>query len=325
MSVRPKNISDVYPVIRPVLEKELEILQDVTTEGEISVREDLKDVDFIFSTWGMPALDEKTIEKRLPSLKAVFYAAGTVQAFALPFINRGVAVCSAWRANGVPVAEIASSEIILANKGFFRRRVKARAAWTNNDPEVFYPGNYKTKIGILGAGAIGKRVIALLKSTDADILVFDPFLPDEEANRLGVRKTGLYDIFRECNVISNHLANNEKTKGIIDAKCFSLMGKHAVFINTGRGAQTDTEALILEMKKEPGRLALLDVTDPCEPPEEKSELYSLDNVILTPHIAGSTGNEVRRMAEYMYEEYKRFVSGEPLLHRVSAEMLKTMA
>ena len=71
-------------------------------------------------------------------------------------------------------------------------------------------------------------------------------------------------------------------------------------------------------------MAILDVTYP-EPPEQDSELYTLANCILTPHIAGSSGNEVRRMGQYMEEEYESFVTNQPCKYEVTLEMLKTMA
>lgn len=77
------------------------------------------DTEYIFSTWGMPAFSEDEIKALLPSLKAVFYAAGTVQSFARPFLNSGVKVFSSFAANAVPVAEYTVAQIVLANKGFF--------------------------------------------------------------------------------------------------------------------------------------------------------------------------------------------------------------
>ena len=70
--------------------------------------------------------------------------------------------------------------------------------------------------------------------------------------------------------------------------------------------------------------ALLDVTYP-EPPEEGHPFYSLPNCILTPHIAGSMGNETQRMAEYMAEEWERYTKGEPVRYEVTEAMLATMA
>ena len=85
------------------------------------------------------------------------------------------------------------------------------------------------------------------------------------------------------------------------------------------------EAELIEvLQKRPDLTAILDVTDP-EPPMEESPLYTLPNCILTPHIAGSSGKEVRRMGEYMKEEYQTFLKNEPCKYEVTLEMLKTMA
>lgn len=327
MTFRPFNIPAVYSDdMLAHLAEEFDMLPYICSKDDFPALEgELQKVEYIFSTWGMPALSEEEIRRYLPRLKAVFYAAGTVQQFARPFIACEVDVFSAWEANAVPVAEVAASEILLANKGFFRREVKSRADWHNDDRERLYPGNFRTRVGILGAGMIGTMVINHLRRHELEIYVFDPFLPDEKAAELGVTKTGLHEVFASCNVISNHLANNEQTNGMIDRSCFDLMGKAAVFINTGRGAQVNTADLIAAMKACPERLALLDVTDPDEPPAEESELYRLPNVRLTPHIAGSIGNEPRRMAEYMFAEYKAYSAGKPTKYKVTAKMLETMA
>lgn len=81
--------------------------------------EAFKSTEYIFSTWGMPSLDEKEIAGYFPNLKCVFYAAGSVQYFAEPFLKSGIKVFSAWAANAVPVADYTAAQIVLALKGFF--------------------------------------------------------------------------------------------------------------------------------------------------------------------------------------------------------------
>lgn len=285
-----------------------------------------RNTEYVFSTWGMPQFSEDEIKDTLPSLKAVFYAAGSVQKFARPFLNCGIKVFSAWAANAVPVAEYTVAQIILANKGFFSssRLAKTgdRQAATQNSRA--YPGNYSVKIGIIGAGMIGKLVIRMLKQYNLEALVFDPFLPDATAAELGVEKVSLETIFKECQVVSNHLANNAQTQGMLGGKLFESMLPNATFINTGRGAQVVENDLIEVLKNRPDLTAVLDVTFP-EPPTEDSEFYTLPNCILTPHIAGSAGNEVLRMGEYMRREYQSFLKNEPCKYEVTLEMLKTMA
>ena len=96
------------------------------------------------------------------------------------------------------------------------------------------------------------------------------------------------------------------------------------FLNTGRGAQVVEEDLARVLKDRPDLTAVLDVTYP-EPPVEGHAFYQLPNCVLTPHIAGSSGDEVHRMAEYMAREYQKYVSGEPCAYEVTHKMLETMA
>lgn len=292
----------------------------------IATPNNFKDVEYIFSTWGMPTLSEDEIRNIFPSLKCVFYSAGTVQSFARPFLNCGVKIFSAWAANAVPVAEYTVAQIILSNKSFFvsSRMVKSEGYKEAVSKFNEFPGNYGNKIGLIGAGMIGKLVINLLKNFKFDILVYDPFLPDEKAKELGITKTSLEQIFSECTVISNHLANNEQTKGMLNYSLFSKMIKNATFINTGRGAQVVEDDLIRALKEHPDFTAILDVTYP-EPPIEGSELYTLENCILTPHIAGSSGYECYRLAEYMLEEFRLYTKNLPTNYEVTIKMLETMA
>ena len=284
-------------------------------------------VEYIFSTWGMPALSEDEIAALFPDLKAVFYAAGSVQDFARPFLARGVRVFSAWAANAVPVAEFTVAQILLSNKGYFRLHDLYRDQGSEASTAFAerFGGNYGATVGLLGAGMIGRLVIKLLRNFDLSVLVFDPFLSDDAAAEMGVVKTSIEEVFASSDVISNHLADNERTKGILTYRLFSSMKAHATFINTGRGAQVDAVALLKVMDEEPGRTALLDVTDPEEPLPAGSPLLSRSNIFVSPHRAGSTNNEIKRMGRYVFDEYSRLMSGKPVLYEVTLPMLETMA
>jgi len=281
--------------------------------------------EYLFSTWGMPAFTEEELARCFPALKAVFYAAGSVQEFARPFLSRGVKVFSAWAANAVPVAEYAAAQILLANKGYFASSRLCKSDYSSARA-VFerFPGNYGCRVGILGAGMIGSRVIELLQGRVLEILVFDPFLPEERAAALGARKTNLEEIFSTCQTISNHLANNPQTVGMLNGALFERMGDTVTFLNTGRGAQVAEADLCDALEKRPLATAVLDVTWP-EPPAADSRLSTLPNVVLTPHIAGSAGDEVHRMAACMIDEYRAYAAGEDTRYEVSLAMLRTMA
>ena len=175
------------------------------------------DTEIVFSTWGMPCLTEAQIRAYLPRLQAVFYAAGSVQAFARPLLASGVRVFSAWQANAVPVAEYTLAQILLANKGFF---AQARLLSEQKLPESHarksaYLGNYRQSVGLIGCGSIGSLVAIALQSYELDVLVYDPYLSDKRAAALGVARCSLDELFQRCSVVSNHLPNNAETRGML--------------------------------------------------------------------------------------------------------------
>ena len=309
------------------IKKITEISEKVYTKSDVLTSgEDFSDVRFIFSTWGMPTFSKDEIEKHFPSLECIFYGAGSVQDFARPFLLSGVKVFSSWAANAVPVAEMTVAEIILANKGFFLTNRKFHTEGNRFAKKAFAlcRGNYGETVGIIGAGMIGKLVIQMLKNYNLNVLVFDPFLSDDKAKELGVEKCELPELFSRSFVVSNHLANNPQTCGMLNYELFSKMREGAVFINTGRGAQVVEEDLVRILSERQDLTALLDVTYP-EPPIENHPFYTLPNCLLTPHIAGSAGDEVARMGEYMLSELKAYISGGKGKYEVTEKMLETMA
>ena len=282
---------------------------------------DLADVEVLFSTWGFPQLSDAQLDK-MPDLRAVFYAAGSVQGFARPLLQRDILVVSAWAANAVPVAQWTLAQILLANKGYHRNEREFTAM--RGEKRFRGRGNFGAAVSILGAGQIGRRVIELLQPFELKILVFDPFLPGAVAASLGVEKVELDAAFARGAVVSNHLANLPATVGMLTGAHFAAMPENATFINTGRGATVRETEMIEVLQSRPDLNALLDVTHP-EPPAPDSPLRDLPNVFLTSHIAGSIGDEVVRMADYAIEEFVRWQRKEPLRYAVTEEMLEMMA
>lgn len=327
MSGRKSDADRVFTrEIREILAGRYELCEDLICKKNLESHADfLKDTEYIFSTWGMEHFTEEEIKRRFPSLKCVFYAAGSVQEFAKEFISCGIRVFSAWQANAVPVAEYTYAQILLAAKGFYNAERKSRFGFHSAVKySNFCGGNYGLKVGIIGVGCIGAMVAEKLTNNDVEVFYYDPFLPEERAKKLSIRKAELSEIFEKCDVITNHLANKEELTGVLSAELFAKMKPYAVFINTGRGKQVDEKGLAKAMRKVKTRTALLDVTV-REPLSPLSPLARLKNVIVTPHIAGSLGREVVRMAEYMSEEAERIDKGESPLYEVTAESLKTMA
>lgn len=320
------NENDINRVYDARVRQKFEISDEIFSEKNLDEnREKLREAKYAFSSWGMPRLTEEQIREYLPNLKAVFYSAGTVGYFAEPFLNCGVRVFSAAYANGIPVAEFTVSQIVLAMKGYFLCAKNYKTDLEQSEKTAWsVKGNYFADIGIVGLGVIGSMVAEKLKAYDVNVYAYDPFAGKEKAQALGVTLVSLEELFSKCDVISNHLANKEELNDILNYDLFRLMKKNATFINTGRGAQVNEEDLIRALSEDKTRTALLDVHKNERHPEN-SPLLSCENIFITPHIAGSMGYEVTRMADYMLGQYEHFLKGEHCDSEVSLEKLKTMA
>lgn len=325
-----EKINTVYK--KDQVRKRLGVLGNVefySKEDVIKAKDKFKNVRFIFSTWYMPLFSEREIKELFPDLEAVFYAAGTVKYFAEPFLNAGIRVFSAASANAIPVAEFAASQIILANKGYYQAQLECKKPFFRLSYRKAYAvtkhkvGNYNANIGIIGAGAVGKKVIELLAPYNLSIYVTDPYLNDNDAKALDVKKVAMDELFRRCDVISNHLPDIPETKGLLDYKLFSVMKDGTTFINTGRGAQVIEKDLVRALKMKKYSCALLDVTS-HEPLWPWSPLNWTKNVFLTPHIAGSLSQEEQRMAEYMYRAFDNYSRGQRDPTEVDLEMIAKM-
>lgn len=326
------NIDYVYP---KETQERIKSLIDIDLE-KVYCQEDLeanpdgfKDVEYIFSTWSMPggSEDKDDFARFFPNCKALFYAAGSVKYFAQHYFNRGVRIFSAFAANAVPVAEFATAQILLANKGYYqslRAFKNAESHGISGDISRAHKGNYNTKVGIVGAGMIGKMVIELLKPFKLDIMLYDVFVDAQRAKELGCTKVDtLEELFATCDVVSNHLANVPATVGIFKGEHFEKMKANGTFINTGRGAQVDEDGMLEALKHRKDVCAVLDVT--VEEPPKNKDFFDLENVFLTPHIAGSQGNEVARMSEMVVDQFENMLKGEPTKYEVTEKMLATMA
>ena len=270
----------------------------------------LADVEILITGWGCPAIDGPALDA-MPKLRAVLHAAGSVKGHLSPQVwDRGIAVSSAAAANAVPVAEFALAAILLAGKGAFGFRERYRR-------ERFFElgfihpgvGNYRRTVGIIGASRIGRQVIDLLRPFDVELVVYDPYADD-----LDVPLVDLRTLLASSDVVSVHAPATAETYRMLGRAELALMPDGATLVNTARGQLVDTDALITELRS--GRLsAVLDVTDP-EPLPADSPLFGLPNAFVTPHVAGSHGNELARLGACVADELARFLAGEPLRHPV---------
>jgi phosphoglycerate dehydrogenase-like enzyme len=309
---------------RRAISELVEVIAPLQTAA--SVREDpavLADVDLVFSGWGMARLDEPFLAAA-PQLKAVFYGSGSIRGFATDAAwDRGLVISSAWAANAVPVSEYTLSQILFSLKRgwHFAMTIKRDGPWTHR---AAVPGAFESTVGIISLGMIGRLVVERLRPFDVNVIAYDPYVSAADADELGVELCSLEDVFRRSDVVSLHTPKLPETLGMITGEHFEAMREGATFINTARGAIVREDELIAVLARRPDLYAILDVTDP-EPPVGGSPLYSMPNVILTPHIAGSMLTECRRMGQYMIEECRRYLAGQPLRWRIDRERAKQLA
>lgn len=310
-----------------------ERIADITeNDGQIHSRASIlanpaayQDVGIVFSSWGCPRFDEELLGL-LPSLKAIFYGAGSTRYFISDdFWSRDILLTSAYQTNAVPVAEFTLAAITLSLKRFWHYAHSIKSG-SFGDNHGSIPGvNFGTRAGIISLGAIGQRVCEKLKQLDLDVVAYDPFAPDALFASCGAHKSEtLEEIFETCDVISLHTPWLPSTENMITGDLLSRMRPNSTFINTSRGMVVDESAMIQVMSERPDLVALLDVIQQ-ESQMLESPLNKLPNVILSPHIAGSKGRECFRMGEVAVEECERFLAGKEPITPVTKEKMALIA
>jgi phosphoglycerate dehydrogenase-like enzyme len=282
----------------------------------------LGEVEVIFATWGIPSFTDEHFSA-MPNLKAVFYAAGNVKSFAPALIERDITLVGAWDINAIPVAEMCLSQILLSLRGYFRATRRYADIRTQDAKSFPRSGVNGETVGLIGLGKIGTRLRKLLAAFPVKVIAHDPFLTDKRAAELNVESVSLDEIFERSLVVSNHIPDLESTIGTLNESYFVKMRDGATFINSGRGAQVVEDDLIRVLQERSDLTALLDVTLP-EPPPAASELWSLPNVVISPHIGGTVGDEVVRLADCVIDEYELWNAGKPLNYEITAVVLSTM-
>jgi len=275
----------------------------------------------LITGWGTPMIDAAFLEHRAPDLCLVAHTGGTVRGT----VERGLvehgrlAVSSAAAANARPTAETALALIVLAGK-----RAWLRSRVDDPDGAVAVSGLCGTTVGIVGASRVGRHLMRLLAAYDVRIVLTDPFISRTEAREeFQAELVDLETLCRDSDIVSIHAPALPETRHLLGARHLSLIRDGGVVVNTARGSVIDTEALTRACAA--GHLdAALDVTDP-EPLPAAHPLRRLPNVLLTPHLAGSAGRELRRLGAFAVAEIDRFAAAQPLHGAVTAADLGRIA
>jgi phosphoglycerate dehydrogenase-like enzyme len=258
-----------------------------TTE---QVAEEIPGFDGLVTGWGTPHLSESVFENA-DKLRIITHSAGSVKGFLRGVVDkyvvpRNICVFSANEAIAYNVAEATIGLLIMTCRRFMDHAlfIRETEGWRSRD----IPGNGKyltgSTVGIVSASKVGRIVMDLLKPFNVEILVYDPYLSEWEAGRLGVKKADLDDLFARSDFVSLHAPSIPETNKMVGEKQLKAMRDGAVLVNTSRGSVMDHDALLAELQT--GRImAALDVTTP-EPLPPDSPFRKLTNCIITPHVSG---------------------------------------
>ena len=255
---------------------------------------------------------------RLPDLKLIAVSRGGPVNIDLAAARaRGVTVVNTPGRNASAVAEFTIAAI-LAETRLIRAGHEAlrQGQWRGDLYRADLTGTELSEltVGLIGYGEIGTRVVPLLKPFGCRILVCDPYKELSERDKAdGVVMTDLDTLLAESDVVSLHARVTDETRGFLAAPQFARMKRGSYFINTARGPMVNYEDLRRALESRHIRGAMLE-TFWQEPTPADAPLLRLDNVTLTPHIAGASTTTVRIAARMVAEEVRRWRAGEPPLN-----------
>ena len=171
------------------------------------------------------------------------------------------------------------------------------------------------RLGILGYGSVGRRVGKIARAFGMELLVYDPYVGEVEIEEFGIRKMeNLDELFREADFITCHMKVTPETEGIVSRERIGMMKSGAYLINASRGAVLDEKALIEALREKRIAGAAFDVY--ASEPIAGSHPYvtELDNVVITPHIAGATEEALKNHTKMLVADIQHFLNGQHMLY-----------
>lgn len=307
-------------VMTPERESELHTLGDVVLCFEANaLSEDAygalwEKAEAVVTGWGVRAPTPAILD-RARSLRIISHTAGSVRWLPRYALEKGIIVTSAQAAIAPSVAEYCLMTALVLLRRYFSIVQSSSASQTET--------LYGKTVGLIGFGHVARLFRQHLAPFHCRVLVSDPALSAEDAREQGVERADLATVLQHSRIISLHAPDIPATRGMIGPQELRLIPDGAIFLNSARGRLVDTEALTEELQT--GRFsAALDVTEP-EPLPPDHPLRTLPHVLLTPHIAGPTDDELPEMTRMALTDLERFLNGVPPLHPISLETYDQMS
>jgi phosphoglycerate dehydrogenase-like enzyme len=280
---------------------------------------DREQASVVVMGWSSLKFPADFIEKA-PSITYICYLCGEVgDKVPGSLLESGVKVTN-W---GASISHIVAEHALLLVLGCLRKlsflQVEIHQKRTWPDVNDFMPQTlFGKRVGIHGFGAIGQKLVDLLKPFNCSVSAYSPSVPAEMFSNLGVSKSdSLEDLFSQNEVLVELAPGSEKNRNLVTYELLSSIPEGGVFVNIGRGMVVDEDTLYKVARS--GKVFMgLDVFD-TEPLPENSPLRGFDSVLLTPHIGGPTPDTRRLAGLFGLENVKRYFRGEELLSKINPE------
>ena len=235
--------------------------------------------------------------------------------------RRGILVTNTPGRNAEGVAEMDVALMIMCSRFMTQGEYALRhGQW---DDDLYFrmrgPELVGKTVGMIGFGNVPRKLAALLSSFRVKLIAYDPYVKQETADAYHVQLVDFDTIFRESDIVSNHLPQTPETKGCINAEKFSLMKPTAYFLNTARAEAVDEEALIDALQTHKIAAAALDVYRQ-EPLPMDSPLLKLDNLTMMPHLCGASSDVVRNHSEMVSEDIGLYAAGKNPIRLVNRSL-----
>lgn len=295
-----------HPSIEKLQEDNLQVEQHgaeaVTLPADLYT--DLQDVELVITQF---APVNKAVIDKLPKLKYIGVLRGGIENINKEYAeSKGIKVMNTPGRNARSVAEFTVGMILAETRNIARAHDALKDKYWRKDfvnADVIPEIGGKT-IGLVGFGHIAQLVAKFLKGFDANVLFYDKYVDHVDGY---TKVDSLEDLLKVADIISLHARLSPETQNLINEKHFKLMKSTAVIINTARSGLINEHDLLQALKEKRIMGAAIDTFDD-EPLKEESEFYLLDNVTITPHMAGSTldafSNTPKLFAEIFLKQQK---------------------
>jgi len=291
-----------------------------------ALKKQLAMADALITTWDSPAFGEELTELA-PRLRIIAHCGGEVKRRFTSSLLNCLTVTTAPEPMSRATAELAAALLLYCGRGIDHHRAELRRPNNEIYEHVHLFGTPESligrKVGMLGFGRIGRKIVELLRGFDLRWRVHDPYAASDLTQEYPVEFVSFESLLKGSELLVLVAALTDETRGVLNRDKLALLPDGATIINVARVGLLDLEALTREVEK--GRLCCaLDVSDPVEPLPPEHPLRTIPGAIVTPHIGGGTEKARHEMADDLLDDLERFFRGESVTNRVTPDMLARM-